>query len=383
MPEVDEDVALKFVHTADWHLGKDFPAFEQADRDQLTRARLDVLDRVFGLAERNRVHAVLCAGDLFDSPNPSKNWWQALADKFNRLAWTDRPVFLLPGNHDPLTATSVYSQEHGFRKALPSWVRVIEDDNQEVKLSEEAVLYASPCRSQSGQSDLAMGLPQRQSGDTRIRIGLVHGSTFDMPGYQMNFPISRTAAEDRGLDYLAIGDTHAFRHVPPDASVPTIYPSAPEPTSFGETEAGYAAVVFVKRLGRKPRVQKERVARWTWQDRTCRSLPELEQLRLEDLTDHVVRLSVEMSLPTDEYGRAEEILSDLQGTNAKHGKVGILQLDRSSLDLDITNVETAFENAPDVLRRAAERLRNTTGEAAPAARRALYHLYRLSRDGAR
>jgi DNA repair exonuclease SbcCD nuclease subunit len=326
---------------------------------------------------------VLCAGDLFDSPNPSKNWWQGLADKFNRLAWTDRPVFLLPGNHDPLTATSVYSQDHGFRKALPPWVHVIEDDNQEIQLSDEAVLYASPCRSQSGQSDLAMALPARHDGDTRIRIGMVHGSTFDMEGYQMNFPISRTAAVDRGLDYLAIGDTHAFRHVPPDANVPTVYPSAPEPTNFGETEAGYAAVVFVKRLGRKPMVRKEPVAQWTWQDRTCGSLPELEQLLHEDLANHVVRLSLEMSLPAHEYDRAEQILRGLQGTDAVHGKVGILQVDRSGLDLDVTDVETAFENAPDVLRRAAERLRNTTGEAAPAAKRALYHLYRLSRDGAR
>jgi len=33
---------------------------------QLSRARLSVIDRVLGLAERHSVHAVLCAGDLFD-----------------------------------------------------------------------------------------------------------------------------------------------------------------------------------------------------------------------------------------------------------------------------------------------------------------------------
>ena len=31
-----EDVALKFVHTADWHLGRRFPSFPDADRLKLS-----------------------------------------------------------------------------------------------------------------------------------------------------------------------------------------------------------------------------------------------------------------------------------------------------------------------------------------------------------
>ena len=37
-PEAD-DVALKLLHTADWHLGKRFPGFAEADETRLTRAR--------------------------------------------------------------------------------------------------------------------------------------------------------------------------------------------------------------------------------------------------------------------------------------------------------------------------------------------------------
>lgn len=62
---------------------------------------------------------------------------------------------------------------------------------------------------------------------------------------------------ERGLDYLAIGDTHGFRYVPPDRlKPPTIYPGAPEPTAFDETEPGHVAVVFVNR-SRDARVHKE------------------------------------------------------------------------------------------------------------------------------
>jgi len=381
MNEEDDDVALKFVHTADWHLGKDFPSFDEADRKRLTRARLEVLDRVFGLAARHQVDAVLCAGDLFDGPSPSRDWWEGLGNKLLALNWgSTRRVFLLPGNHDPLTPTSVYAPSHPFRQMLPAWVEVIEQDNQEIRLSDEAVLYASPCRSQTGQDDLAMVLPERQSSDDRIRIGMVHGSTFDMDGYQTSFPISKDAAVRRGFDYLAIGDTHSFRRVPRDARVPTVYPSAPEPTNFGETNSGYVALVFVRRTGRKPLIRQERVARWTWRDHTCRSLAELESLRHESLASHVVRLTLDMALPAPGYARAEQLVREMKGTEAVHGTVGILQVDVTGLDLDVTDIELAFEGAPEVLRKTAQRLRAVTGERSPTARRALYHLYRLTRE---
>jgi DNA repair exonuclease SbcCD nuclease subunit len=58
----EDDVVLKLLHTADWHLGRDYPSFSEEGRRKLARARLDVLDNVFAEAERNAVDAVLCAG---------------------------------------------------------------------------------------------------------------------------------------------------------------------------------------------------------------------------------------------------------------------------------------------------------------------------------
>jgi len=69
---------------------------------------------------------------------------------FERRNWRSRPVFLLPGNHDPLQPNSVWSEDHPFRRTLASWVHVVDRDNYEFELSEEAVLYATPCRSQAG-----------------------------------------------------------------------------------------------------------------------------------------------------------------------------------------------------------------------------------------
>ena len=115
----EQDVALKILHTADWHLGLRFTSFGEDDSLKLTRARIDAVDKLLGLAESYMVNAVLCAGDIFDSPAPEELWWKGLLQLFQRRNWQDRPVFLLPGNHDPLQANSVWSADHAFRRALP------------------------------------------------------------------------------------------------------------------------------------------------------------------------------------------------------------------------------------------------------------------------
>ncbi|HWO14890.1 MAG TPA: metallophosphoesterase [Polyangiaceae bacterium] len=380
-------MALKLVHTADWHLGMTFPAFDADARLRLSRARLDVVDRILGLAERHMAHAVLCAGDLFDDPDPARQWWEGLASKLAARRWSERPLFLLPGNHDPITQNGVYSPGHPFRAALPPWVQVVDRDDFSFELPGGAMLYAAPCRSRSESRDLALSLPSRAPGDERIRIGLVHGQTFDLPGCQTNFPIAEHAAEARGLDYLAIGDTHGFRDVTPDRHAPTVYPGAPEPTHFGEKKPGHAVVVyFPKDRRRRALVHEEPVAHYSWEVITVTRLEQLEQLRTRDLSQHVLRLVLEMRARVDELDAVERILVELEGTEALLGRVGVLQLDRSGLVLETSGLEDALDGAPEVLRSVATRLRAIEGEhgadsaQGELARRALYQLYRLLRE---
>lgn len=378
--EATEDVALKILHTADWHLGCRFRSFGDDDRTKLTRARLEAVERIFGLAESYSVDAVLCAGDLFDEPAPPEHWWRGLLELLKRRNWPDRPVFLLPGNHDPLEANSVWSADHPFRRGLPTWVHVVDRDDYSMELQGGAMLFAAPCRSQAGSNDLAMQLPARADGDKGIRIGMVHGQTFDMSGHQTNFPIDSEAAVKRGLDYLALGDTHAFRELPP-AVQPTVYPGAPEATNFGENQAGFVAIVCFSRHGRPPIVQKESVSKWRWRDETCRSVAELENLRREDLRDCVLRLTLEMEVSLAEESRVEAIIRELQGDETAHGRAGVLQVNRQGVRLSTADLGGFEENLPDVLKSVVSRLLEQSelpgGE---MAKRALSHLYRVVRE---
>src|SRR5688572_31875128 len=76
------DVVLRLLHTADWHLGRRFPSFPEDAQKKLSRARMAVIPRILDVARRHSVNAILCAGDLFDDPEPEPDFWQELAKRF-------------------------------------------------------------------------------------------------------------------------------------------------------------------------------------------------------------------------------------------------------------------------------------------------------------
>ena len=378
----ENDVALKLLHTADWHLGRRFSRFGKDQEKRLTRARLQVVRRILEQAEGYEVDAVLCAGDLFDVPAPEDVWWKGLLDEFRRRDWR-RPVVLLPGNHDPIVRRSVYDAAHPFRQGLPGHVHVVDRSGWELPIGEDAVLCASPCQSRAGQTDLVASLPCRAPGDERIRIGMVHGQTFDIEGHETNFPVARGSADARGFDYLALGDTHGFREVEPEAAAPTVYPGTPEAMTFGERDAGDVAIVFFP-LDRRRRalVRRERVRTWNWREETCRSMDELRRLKAEpNLRKTVLRLVLEMELPMAEYDEAERILTGLGGSWASTPKVGVLEVERRGLRLEASAPIDLASDMP-VLEAAVERLREHRRTRPEVADRALHHLYRLAREQA-
>ena len=373
---------LKILHTADWHLGRRFPSFPEEAQKKLSRARMDVIATILDVARRNAVDAVLCAGDLFDDPTPAQDFWEGLAVTFRNQGGTHPPVFRAGQSRSAylrVRGRRVTRFDRNFRSGCTS--SMMTSFSMNLRLAQSSM--RDPVRSKAGENDLAMSLPAREPGDARIRIGCVHGSTFDMDGYQTNFPISRDAGVHRGLDYLAIGDTHSFRDVTASSPVPTIYPGAPEPTTFDEPDAGYVALVALFRHGTRPRVSREPVAFWRWIDQRCRDLNELRTFMITpDLERHVVRLHLDMTVSVAEESEVERILRDLEGTDATHGRAGVLLVDKANLKLQAGSAGIFPDDLPPVLRDTIARLDRMIEESIDEAERsratrALAHLYKL------
>ncbi len=86
---------MRFLHTADWHLGRSFNSASLVD-DQA-----HVLDQLIDLATRERVDAVVIAGDIYDRAVPPADAVSLLDDVLARLVLgAGIRVVLIAGNHD-------------------------------------------------------------------------------------------------------------------------------------------------------------------------------------------------------------------------------------------------------------------------------------------
>ena len=56
---------MKILHTSDWHLGKKLVHYSRLPEQK------EVLQEICGVAEDENVDAVIIAGDLYDTFNPS------------------------------------------------------------------------------------------------------------------------------------------------------------------------------------------------------------------------------------------------------------------------------------------------------------------------
>jgi len=121
---------MKLVQFGDVHLDAPLEKFT-AQTARLLRARArELVSRAVDLAANQGADAILCTGDLFDSPRPYLDSVRYVRDQF---AKTDIPVFISPGNHDPFTPSSpwaavnwpgnvhIFSSPHGERLVLPGF----------------------------------------------------------------------------------------------------------------------------------------------------------------------------------------------------------------------------------------------------------------------
>lgn len=90
-------MAVRLLHTADWHLGR---TIDNRSRSTEFEAVLDELVRI---AVDERVDAVLVAGDLFESANPPPEAEALFLETVLRLADAKVTLVAIAGNHDSAT----------------------------------------------------------------------------------------------------------------------------------------------------------------------------------------------------------------------------------------------------------------------------------------
>ena len=162
---------MKFIHTADWQIGKPFKNF--GDKESVLRqARLAAIETIGQLAKREGVAHVLVAGDLYDTESPAM---KTMLEPLERMRQSPGVSWhIIPGNHDPHRGQGLWDRllAHGLpANVLPHLTP------EPVMIGTEAVLLPAPMRRKSEVNDLTQWMDEAASPAGVIRLGLAHGST--------------------------------------------------------------------------------------------------------------------------------------------------------------------------------------------------------------
>ncbi len=249
---------MRFVHTADWQIGKVFSLLDDSATHALQDARLEAITTIGRLAREHHASAVLVAGDVYERDGVG----DLLLDKplermrsFAGIAW-----HLIPGNHDADRPSGVWDRL--ARRELPTNIHVHRRPEPAPVGDGAAWLLPAPLRRRHSLSDLTTFMDDAGTPEGAIRIGLAHGSIRDFgstPGQTAN-RIAPDRPETARLDYLALGDWHSTREIGPRCW----YSGTPEPDDFDQPDSGAVLLIDLAGPGAPPSVISLATGRFQW-----------------------------------------------------------------------------------------------------------------------
>lgn len=340
----------KFLHTADWQMGRTYSRFDTEDGAALVEARYDGIERLAALATKHQCDAVLVAGDVFDAQTVSD---RTIRRVFNATRGFTGPWVMLPGNHDAALAESVWTRAKRLN-AIPENVHLALEPGI-VTLPEQGIaVLAAPLTQRHTYGDLTQPFDDMHTAPDLLRVGLGHGSVQGVLPEDIDAtnPIAPNRADTAKLDYLALGDWHGVKEINPR----TWYSGTHEPERFRNNEAGFVLIVDIEQPGAMPEVSQHETARYQWhQWREHLSVPsDLDELlsRLSELPQASV---LDMKLNGTLTLAGDQALTDaLSVAEAKYRSV---TCDRTGLQLEPTEDDIAALHADGYLGDVVHELR--------------------------
>ena len=366
---------VRFLHTADWQLGKQFENLG-APPDKLAflrQGRMDVVRRIGQLAIDRSVDAILVAGDVFERNEVGD---QLIREALATMRQVKIPWLLLPGNHDPAGPASVWDRIE--RIGCPEHVHLLHSTEPVLLADGGLAVLPAPLTRKHQFTDPTEGFGQQVTSQAAVRVGLAHGSLRNRlaPAAEQHNMISDTRADEGHLDYLALGDWHSCKEVAPR----TWYAGTPESDDFDQ-DSGAVLIVELRGPGVAPTVERVQVGSYRWHNLRAQlqSPGAVEQLRAclasvtEPLASAVVHLEVRGAVSLSERAAIDDELANFEAT--------VQVLRARTIDLIPSPTE---EDLNDLGRQGfvsivVERLRSLEGDAADPdsvfARAALQRLY--------
>jgi DNA repair exonuclease SbcCD nuclease subunit len=327
----------KFLHTADWQIGRQYTTFPEDDAVPLAEARLAAVERLAQLANEHQVDAVLVAGDVFDLQTVSE---RTVRQMFLAMQGYVGPWVLISGNHDAALAESVWTRAQRLG-VVPAHVHLALSPQPVLLLEAGLAVLPAPLTQRHTFEDTTAWFNSAETPAGLLRVGLAHGSVQGVLAEEIDSPnpIAPDRAVQARLDYLALGDWHGCKQI----NARTWYSGTPEPDRFKSNDAGLALLVSIEAPGAEPTVTRLPTARHPWQSLSCEVhvASDLDELiaHLQQLPPRVV-LSLTLAGKLDLAGqqRLQAALGEA-GARARHIQVDMAELQLAPTDEDIASLQ--------------------------------------------
>jgi len=333
---------MRFLHTADWHVGK--PLRGRSRLDEMAAAVTQVAD----VAIDGKVDAVLVAGDVFDSPAPPPEAEKLVYDFLARLLAERIACVVIAGNHDhPRKLGALASLLEGLRIHVRPDVRPPEQGG--------VVRLASRDGREEARVAVLPFVPERRVVDActvmdaehkwyeaysrrieQILAALVRG----LPADTVNLVLAhllvdgaRVGTGERELhlgqiygvnpqqlpstvQYIALGHLHRPQEVLAPAK--TRYPGSLIELDFGEQEQDKSVVILEAQAKRPPGIELVPVTAGRRLRTVEGTLDDLQSLA-EERSDDYLRVRVKAAAPTPGLAdRVKELLPNALDVTVDH-----------------------------------------------------------------
>lgn len=376
---------VRFIHTADWQLGMTRAFLNVDAQARFSEARIETIRKIGHLAEEESCPFVVVCGDVFETNHVER---QVIVRALDAMAGTpDVTFYLLPGNHDPLNASSVFRSKT-FLGRCPSNVVVL-DKSGVVDLSIGVQIVAAPWTSKRPLEDLVARAIPAEPSEESVRIVVGHGAVDTLSPDPDNPALIHLGGLDAAIagqrvQFAALGDRHSTMPVGDSGRV--WYSGAPEPTAHREIDPGNVLIVDVDTS--EVSVTPHAIGVWKFLTlefdlRNEGDLDELESTldNLDDKSTSIVQLILVGQISLGEKIRLDTLLdhfSDLfasLNTWERHTDLVVLPDDEDFTSLGLSGF--AQDALDDLIALAGD-----SNEQAEVAQDALALLYRFAGDSA-
>ena len=203
-------MTFKFIHCSDLHIDSPFKGFSSVENslvEALRKSTYQAFQNIVELALKEKVDAVLIAGDIYDGAEKSLEAQLKFRHGLQKLSDKGIDTFIVHGNHDPLD---------GWSNSLewPERVHIFSGAQMEcLPVERNGVVKAHVYGISYPKRDVTENLAKKFSrgNGEGFAIGLLHSNVGSQSGHDNYAPCSMDDLIAAKMDYWALGHIHRFR----------------------------------------------------------------------------------------------------------------------------------------------------------------------------